>query len=184
MAIINTEKGASRPICSLLEFGLNNVQDYWHSVLIIVPDDALVSIGCIGYHHSVPLTSIFSRLVTRKEWDRRVKLYLISNGTCWLSYRLVHLGISKSHLSHINLSRQIMRRLLSKLMLLPTIISHWVKLWRSYMSFPQRIMCISRPLLSALVFGWEERRLMLRLQVGSQMGWRVSLRGKEVVAFE
>ena len=47
VAVIDTEKGAPRPVLSLFELGFDDVQDYRYSVLVVVPDDPLMSIRCI-----------------------------------------------------------------------------------------------------------------------------------------
>ena len=48
MAIIDAKEGALRPVVnlSLLAFGLHDVQDYGHAVLIVVPIKIVMRMGC------------------------------------------------------------------------------------------------------------------------------------------
>ena len=67
MAIIDPEEGAARPMINLSVWGLQYVQDYGHSVFIVVSDKSLVSIGCIGSHNSITLQRMFGRFVIRDD---------------------------------------------------------------------------------------------------------------------
>ncbi len=55
MTVVNGEKRASRPVLNLFELGLNDVQNYWYSVLVVIPDHSLVRVGCISHHDAVLL---------------------------------------------------------------------------------------------------------------------------------
>ncbi len=67
MPIIDPKKGASRPVLCFLELGFNYIQDYGHTVLIVVPYDALVGIGCVGHNHPIPLAGKLGRLVVAED---------------------------------------------------------------------------------------------------------------------
>ena len=47
----------------MLELGFDNVENDADSVLIVVPDDALVSVGCIAADHSILLAGKLGRVV-------------------------------------------------------------------------------------------------------------------------
>ena len=47
MPIIDSKKGATWPVLGVLELGLNDIQDDGHTVLVIVPDNALMSVRCV-----------------------------------------------------------------------------------------------------------------------------------------
>jgi len=47
MSVIHSEKGAFRPLLIRSWSRLHNVQNYWHSVFIVIPDKSLVCIRCI-----------------------------------------------------------------------------------------------------------------------------------------
>lgn len=57
VTIIHCEKGASWPFVDLLELWFDDVQDDAYSVLVVVTDDALMSISRIATHHSILLAS-------------------------------------------------------------------------------------------------------------------------------
>lgn len=65
MAVIYAEKGALRPgvIAGALVLWLHDVQDNGYAVLIVVPDNALVGVGSIPCHYSVPLARVLGLLV-------------------------------------------------------------------------------------------------------------------------
>lgn len=53
MSIIDSKEWASWPICSFLEFWLDNIKDDRYSVFIIVPNYPLMGIRCIRCYHTV-----------------------------------------------------------------------------------------------------------------------------------
>jgi hypothetical protein len=55
MSIIDCEKRAPRPLINLLELRLNNIEYYRYPILIIVPDNPLVSIRSIATDHAILL---------------------------------------------------------------------------------------------------------------------------------
>ena len=55
MPIVYSKERAPRPFIDLLELWLDNVENYGNSILIIVPDDALMSVSCIRGDHSILL---------------------------------------------------------------------------------------------------------------------------------
>lgn len=67
MTIVDSEEGAARPVVDLLEFGFNNVQDNGHSIFIVVPNNALVSISRIATHHAILLAGKLGRVVGLNE---------------------------------------------------------------------------------------------------------------------
>ncbi len=74
MPVINPEKGTSRPLFALGSVrGSQDIQDYGHSVLIVVPHESLIGVGCIGSNHTIALQRVLGRLMI---WD----YYLV----CWL----------------------------------------------------------------------------------------------------
>ena len=52
VAIINSKKRTPWPEANFLECGFNDAQNNRHSVLIVVPDHALVSVGGVRSHHA------------------------------------------------------------------------------------------------------------------------------------
>ena len=82
MPVIHSEEGAAGPVSRLLELRLNDVQDDRDAVLVVVADDALMRVGCIGSYHAVALAGELSRLVGLHEsYDRRVQLVHHSGAT-------------------------------------------------------------------------------------------------------
>ena len=53
MAVKDGEEGALGPAIALFLRRLLHIEHDRHSVLVVVSDNALVGIGCIGLHHSV-----------------------------------------------------------------------------------------------------------------------------------
>lgn len=47
MPIIDSEEGATWPVWGVLEFGFDDIQDDRDTVLVIVPDNPLMSVCCI-----------------------------------------------------------------------------------------------------------------------------------------
>ena len=47
MPIIDSKEGATRPVWSVLELWLNDIQDDGYTVLVIVSDDTLMSVRSI-----------------------------------------------------------------------------------------------------------------------------------------
>jgi len=67
MAVIYAKKWASWPRTILLIWlGLQDVQNNWHSVFIVVPDEALVGVSCVASNHSISLARCFGWLIV---WD-------------------------------------------------------------------------------------------------------------------
>ena len=67
MAIINCKEAASGPILNLLEFGSNYIKNNGYSVLIVVPYNALMSIGRVGRDHSILLAGELGRVIRSNE---------------------------------------------------------------------------------------------------------------------
>jgi len=55
MTIIDGEEGAPGPVLDLLELRLDDIQDDGHTVLVVVPDDALVRVGGVAADHAILL---------------------------------------------------------------------------------------------------------------------------------
>ena len=70
MSIVDTEEGACWPSLMLAVFWFDNVEDYGHSVFIIVPYEALVRICRIRSHNTVPLVAALGRLMIRNNDPR------------------------------------------------------------------------------------------------------------------
>ena len=64
VAVIDRKKGTPWPEVKLLELGLDDIQNNWDSVFIVVAHHALVSIGCVRGHYSIFLTREFSWVVS------------------------------------------------------------------------------------------------------------------------
>lgn len=47
VSIIHTEEGAPGPELCLLKLGLDYVQNYRDAILIVISDDALMSVRCV-----------------------------------------------------------------------------------------------------------------------------------------
>ena len=47
MPIIDSEEGATRPVWGVLELGFYDIQDDGDTVLVVVPDNSLMSVRCI-----------------------------------------------------------------------------------------------------------------------------------------
>lgn len=68
VAVVNGKKGTPRPWVRLLELGLNHVQNNRDSVLIVVSNHTLVSVGCVRGYHSVPFARKFRGVVETFEF--------------------------------------------------------------------------------------------------------------------
>jgi hypothetical protein len=80
MSIVDTEEGATRPELRLLELRLDDVQDDRHTVFVVITDDALVGVCCVGGYYSVTFARVFGRLITlSKLYDTRIELILNIN---------------------------------------------------------------------------------------------------------
>ena len=66
VTVIYAEEGALRPRLRLSVFRLNYIQNYANSVLVIVPNQALIGIGGIRSDDSVSLKTTFGSLMV---WD-------------------------------------------------------------------------------------------------------------------
>jgi hypothetical protein len=64
MTVIDTKKGASRPVGCFFEFRLDDVQDNRDSIFVVIPNNSLVSVSCIGDNDPILFRGIFSRLVS------------------------------------------------------------------------------------------------------------------------
>lgn len=64
VAVIDRKKGTPWPEFKLLELRLDDVQDNWDSVFIVVAHHALVGIGCVRSHYSIFLARKFSWVVS------------------------------------------------------------------------------------------------------------------------
>ena len=63
MSIIDSEKWATGPVCSLLELGLYNVKYNGYSILVVIPNNALVSVCSVRSHNAISLTGELCRLI-------------------------------------------------------------------------------------------------------------------------
>jgi hypothetical protein len=63
MPIIDSEERATWPVRGVLELGLNDIQDDGDTVLVIIPDNTLMSVRCIRCYHTVTLAGILCRLI-------------------------------------------------------------------------------------------------------------------------
>ena len=75
MTIENAEEANLRPLNVevLLALGLEYVEDNRNTVLIVITDDALICICCIGLNHATFLLRSFRRLVIFQEKSFRIK---------------------------------------------------------------------------------------------------------------
>ena len=53
MSIIHTEEAAPGPVLMLSRLRLEDVEDDADPIFVVVPDDALVGVGCIGAYDAV-----------------------------------------------------------------------------------------------------------------------------------
>ena len=63
VTVVNGEKGTPRPEVKLLELWLNDIQNNRDSVLIVVSNHTLVSVGCVRGHHPVLFARKFSWVI-------------------------------------------------------------------------------------------------------------------------
>lgn len=123
MAIVNAEKGAFGPFFVFPVVRLDDVEDDTHSVFVVVPDQTLVSIGCVTSHHSVPLVGASGLLVVR-DLDPRARLQRILPRFVIFDFLVHHLFCLSSrellHLRHSCLVRYLLalRNLLVHLLLM------------------------------------------------------------------
>ena len=68
MPIINREKAANRPLCRFVIRRLGNVHYYRDAVFIVVSDESLVRICCIGTHYSIPFERALCLLMVRNDY--------------------------------------------------------------------------------------------------------------------
>ena len=57
MSIIDSEEWAPGPLINLLELRLNDIEYNTNPILIVVPDDSLMSIGSVATDHAILLAS-------------------------------------------------------------------------------------------------------------------------------
>jgi len=69
--VVYPEERAAGPVLRLLELGLDDVQYYGDSVLVVVPDYPLVRVRRVRSHHAVSLARVLRRLVRLHELDYR-----------------------------------------------------------------------------------------------------------------
>ena len=67
MAIVDAEEGTLRPVFVLSVFGLHDVQDDADAILIVVPHQSLIGVGCISPNYSVALHAALSGFVVRDD---------------------------------------------------------------------------------------------------------------------
>lgn len=67
MAIINSKKATSGPLCNLLKLRFNNIKNNWNSIFIIIPDNTLMRISSITTHHPILFASKLSRMITSQK---------------------------------------------------------------------------------------------------------------------
>ena len=67
MSVIHSKEWASRPIINCLEFRLNDVENDWNPVFIIIPHNALMGIGSIATYNSVLLAGKLCRVIWLNE---------------------------------------------------------------------------------------------------------------------
>ena len=77
MTVVNGEKRASWPVFNLFELWLYDVQNYWYSVLVVIPYHSLVSVGCISHHDAVLFWSKLRWVVILPELVHLVFLHLL-----------------------------------------------------------------------------------------------------------
>ena len=63
MAIVNCEERASGPFVYLFELRLNNIKNNRNPIFIIIPNNTLMGISCIGAHHPIFFTGEFGWVV-------------------------------------------------------------------------------------------------------------------------
>jgi len=73
VTVEDREKGALGPAVTLLLDGFLHVEHYRDAVLVVVPDDSLVRVGCIGLHDAVLFYGVLGRLKVRKLYVRELK---------------------------------------------------------------------------------------------------------------
>lgn len=66
MSIIYTKEGAFRPVFMLSMLRLNDIENDWYSVFIIVSNKTLISISSVSSHNSISFHRAFSRFMI---WD-------------------------------------------------------------------------------------------------------------------
>jgi len=74
VAVVDCEERAPRPLVDLFELWLDDVKNDADSILVIVPNDALVSVGRVAAHHSILFAGKFGRMV---RVDESVNLLLL-----------------------------------------------------------------------------------------------------------
>lgn len=67
--VVHPKKAAPWPIGGLFELGLNDVQYNGDPILVVVADNALVRVCCIGSNHSIAFRGEFGWLVGLYELD-------------------------------------------------------------------------------------------------------------------
>lgn len=77
MAVINAKERAPGPVGSIFELRLNYIKDNGDSIFIIVSNDALVGISCVGNYYSVSFACEFGGFICREEVDCGIELELI-----------------------------------------------------------------------------------------------------------
>lgn len=122
MPIIDSEEGATWPVRGVLELGFDNIQDDGDTVLIIVPDNPLMSVRCIRGYHTVTLTGILCRLVGLYKLDDGW-IQFILNSSC-IIHKIVMKGGRCVHrpraLQHVILSetaRIVVRTLMTQVVI-------------------------------------------------------------------
>ena len=73
MPVINCKERTPRPIVNLLELRLYDIEYDGDSVLVVVSDDALVSVRSVGLDHAALLLRRLRRLVVLQEERLRVQ---------------------------------------------------------------------------------------------------------------
>jgi len=74
MTIIDSKKRASGPIINLFKFWFNYIKNNWYSVLIIIPDNTLMSISWITTDNTILFACKFCRVIRSYE---SVDLFLL-----------------------------------------------------------------------------------------------------------
>ena len=75
MTIKDTEEAYLGPLDrqTLLALRLEDIQNYRHSVFVVVADDALIRVGCVAFDHATFLLRSLRRLVILQEECLRVQ---------------------------------------------------------------------------------------------------------------